>query len=240
MASYSLQPLGDNINQQAQVEVQADEQVQGKDDEHSDEEDDEHSDEEDGEDSDEEDGGQDPEQQAEKLARDVSDKLTEIFSRSNKIEILKEILPYTKDTLKSNELISDQLKQSLIQYESLANMDFEVQYGKGIKDNKEEIAQVVQNLLADQLEQMNRVTNGQYDNTEISSLIPPKNYESEESDASTIKPYKSVSSENSIISKDSNSNDSNKSSSPASEKPSLIDDFADVSQVMQDWFGGDD
>lgn len=169
---------------------------------------------------------------------DVLDILEEIDARDKRIEMLKEILPYAKESLKSQEPISDELKGYLKKYEDSAFMSFQEEYGEGIKDDKKKIAEAVEAQLIDEIKERHIVSEAASENSDNLDLLPSKDYDSEESDASTIKPSKSLSSENTALSKDSNSNDSSNDIPPA--KSSLLDDFADVSQVMQDWFAGDD
>jgi hypothetical protein len=182
------------------------------------------------EENEEEDEGGDEEEDEGEDEDDVLDILEELDARDKRIEILKEILLYAKESLKYEEPISDELKGSLKEYEDFAFMSFEEEYGEGIMDDKKGIAEAVKAQLIDEIKERHTVSEGAYENYETLDSLPSKDYDSEESDASTIKPSKSLSSENSA--NNSNSNDSNISNSPA--KSSLIDDFADVSQVMQD------
>jgi hypothetical protein len=205
-----LQPLEHNIEQKEEEDEEEEEYEGG--------------DEEEGEGEDEE---QDKEEDEED---DVMEILEELDARDKRIEILKEILLYAKESLKYEEPISDELKGSLKEYEDFAFMNFEEEYGKGIMDDKKGIAEAVEAQLIDEIKERYTVSEGAYENSETLDTLPSKDYDSEKSDVSTIKPYKYISSENSA--KDSHSNDSNNSNSPT--KSSLIDDFADVSQVMQD------
>lgn len=213
-----LQPLEHNIEQEEEENEEEEEEEQEEEYEGGDEEQDEGEDEE-----------QDKEEEEEEEEDDVLDILEELDARDKRIEILKEILLYAKESLKYEEPISDELKGSLKEYEDFAFMNFEEEYGEGIMDDKKGIAEAVEAQLIDEIKERHTVSEGAYENYETLDTLPSKDYDSEKSDASTIKPSKSISSENSA--KDSNSNDST-SNCPA--KSSLIDDFADVSQVMQD------
>jgi hypothetical protein len=209
-----LQPLEHNIKQEEEEdEKKEEEEYEGGDEEQYEGEDEK----------------QDKEEEEEEEEDDVMDILEELDARDKRIEILKEILLYAKESLKYKEPISDQLKGSLKEYEDFAFMNFEEEYGEGIMDDKKGIVEAVEAQLIDEIKERHTISEGTYENYETLDTLSSKDYDSEKSDASTIKPSKSISSENSA--KDSNSNDSN-SNCPA--KSSLVDDFADVSQVMQD------
>lgn len=112
--------------------------------------------------------------------------MQEIFTRSKRIDILKEILPQAKETLNYVEPVPDKLKIYLREYETLAFMCFKREYGKGIVQDKQGIAEAAQDILADETEQMNTITKGRYKKYETSYLLPSKDYDYEEPDASTI------------------------------------------------------
>ena len=73
----------------------------------------------------------------------------------------------------------DLLKESLKQYESFAFMSFEQEYGKGIMHDKKRIAEVVQKLLVYEIKQRHIISKGAYEDSDISSLFPSKQYDSE-------------------------------------------------------------
>lgn len=65
-------------------------------------------------------------------------------------------------------------------------MNFEKEFGKGIMKDEEKIVEAVQNLLGSEIEQINIARKQQAKTYDVSTSLPIKGYESEDSDASNI------------------------------------------------------
>lgn len=67
---------------------------------------------------------------------ELKDKLQEFYTRGQRIQNLRDILPYAKESLNSKEPISDQLKESIEKYDRYASKSFQEQFGQSIMEDK--------------------------------------------------------------------------------------------------------